>query len=41
MAPPRRLFPTRLYVDFPAIAHDPVHVAIDRMVELVNRYLPT
>jgi pimeloyl-ACP methyl ester carboxylesterase len=29
------------YVDLPAIAQDPFHVAIDRMVELVNRYLPS
>jgi hypothetical protein len=35
------LKPDSTYVDLPAIAQDPFHVAIDRMVELVNRYLPS
>ena len=35
------LKPDGVYVDLPAIAQDPFHVAVDRMVELVNRYLPT
>lgn len=29
-----------VYVDLPAIAQDPFHVTVDRMAELVNRYLP-
>jgi pimeloyl-ACP methyl ester carboxylesterase len=28
------------YVDLPGVAQDPFHRAVDRMVELVNRYLP-
>jgi len=35
------LKPDSAYVDLPAIAQDPFHVALDRMVELVNRYLPS
>jgi len=35
------LKPDNAYVDLPGIAQDPFHVAIDRMVELVNRYLPS
>jgi haloalkane dehalogenase len=34
------LKPDSTYVDLPAITHDPFHVAVDRMAELVNRYLP-
>jgi pimeloyl-ACP methyl ester carboxylesterase len=29
------------YVDLPDLGHDPFHVALDRMVALVNRHLPT
>jgi pimeloyl-ACP methyl ester carboxylesterase len=32
--------PDTTYVDLPALAQDPFHVAVDRMAELVNRYLP-
>jgi pimeloyl-ACP methyl ester carboxylesterase len=28
------------YVDLPELGHDPFHVALDRMVALVNRHLP-
>jgi pimeloyl-ACP methyl ester carboxylesterase len=28
------------YVDLPGVAQDPFHVAVDRLAELVNRYLP-
>jgi pimeloyl-ACP methyl ester carboxylesterase len=34
------LKPDSTYVDLPAITQDPFHVAVDRMAELVNRYLP-
>jgi hypothetical protein len=29
-----------IYVDLPEFSYDPFHVAIDRMVMLVKRYLP-
>ncbi len=28
------------YIDLPHVGQDPFHVAVDRMVELLNRYLP-
>ncbi len=30
---------TASYVDLPELSHDPFHVAVDRMVTLVNRHL--
>lgn len=35
------LKPDSSYVDLPELGQDPFHVAVDRMVMLVNRYLPT
>jgi len=34
------LKPDSTYVDLPGLSQDPFHVAVDRMAELVNRYLP-
>jgi pimeloyl-ACP methyl ester carboxylesterase len=34
------LKPNATYVDLPELSHDPFQVAVDRMVSLVNRYLP-
>jgi hypothetical protein len=28
------------YIDLPHVGRDPFHVAVDRMAELSNRYLP-
>jgi pimeloyl-ACP methyl ester carboxylesterase len=34
------LKPGATYLDLPELTHDPFHVAIDRMITLVNRHLP-
>jgi pimeloyl-ACP methyl ester carboxylesterase len=34
------LKPSGVYVDLPELGQDPFHNSLDRMVELVNRYLP-
>jgi ABC-type transporter Mla maintaining outer membrane lipid asymmetry ATPase subunit MlaF len=34
------LKPDAVYIDLPTIGQDPFHIAVDRMADLVQRYLP-